>query len=52
LGVYNILGLNWWQQEATVAVCKMAEGFCEGIIEAIAGEGMTEDNWSRLSEFL
>ncbi len=28
-GAYNLVGVNWWQDEALVAVCGLFEGFCE-----------------------
>ena len=52
LGAYNIVGVNWWEDEALLIFCKTFEGLCEGVIEATADADPSVDNMSRLDAFM
>jgi hypothetical protein len=28
-GAYNIIGVNWWEEESLMVFCSIFEGFCE-----------------------
>lgn len=52
LGVYNIIGMNWWEEETTLLFCAMFDGVCEGMISAVADADPSVDNMSRLDVFM
>lgn len=43
-GAYKIVGVNWWQEEALVAVCGLFEGFCEAWLQMAADADPNVDN--------
>jgi hypothetical protein len=52
LGVYNIVGANWWEEQSIMAFCGLFEGLCEGMIAAVSDADPTVDNMDRLNVFL
>lgn len=52
LGVYNIFGVNWWEDEAMLVFCGLFEGLCEEILSAVADANPEVDNMDRLGAFL
>jgi hypothetical protein len=52
LQVYNLFGLNWFEDQAEIEFCNIFTGFCEGLISALADIDTEVDNWPRLPEFL
>ena len=52
LGVYNIFGANWWEEEALMSFCGLFEGLCEDLIAAVADADPSVDNMDRYETFL
>ena len=52
LGVYNIVGMNWWEEETTLLFCSLFEGVCEGLIGTLADADPSVDNMERLDVFM
>lgn len=51
-GAYNIVGVNWWQEESILLFCGLWEGLCESFIKASADADPSVDNMDRLDVML
>lgn len=49
---YNLIGLNWWLEEAEMTVCALFEGFCEKVLKGFADGDTSVDNMDRLERML
>jgi hypothetical protein len=48
LGVYNIVGVNWWEDEAILIFCDLFPGVVEGLLASFADADPSVDNMDRI----
>ena len=52
VGAYNIIGVNWWMEEAILLFCWQFEGFCEEQLALAADADPSVDNMERFDVFM